>query len=283
MGAKQSTTITNVDEVKDDIPSSTNAVSKGTKNEECLQSKNDVGVCKNIEFGDSSGNITVILQQHPIDVSGVRLVPIVDTTGCGCIGCDIHACSEGRLPGSEPKDSLRSSVGRCNCGNQCMCVYPCNCESTKSQCMCVPPCECKPTKTHVKSSWSVPHIFTKTTDIEKRLDDIEVQFNKFKESLNNMDKRMEKRLDDLEVRLNKIDESLNNNDKRIDTLETISKQMDVVSQGSVEDIHAYFDGRLKEVQSNMIEYVPLSAIPYCTHCKTIVLNGQVCDCGLIVQ
>jgi hypothetical protein len=229
MGAKQSTTITNVDEVTDDIPSSTN----GTKNEECLQPENDVGVCRNIEFGDSSGNITVILQQHTIDISGVRLVPIVDTVGCGCIGCG----SEGRLPGREPKDSLRSSVGRCNCGNQCMCVYPCKCESTKSHCMCVPPCECKPTKTPVKSQWSVPHIFTKTTDIEKRLDD-------------------------LEVRLNKIDESLNNNEKRIDTLETISKQMDVVSQGSVEDIHAYFDGRLKEVQSNMTEYVPLSAIPY---------------------
>jgi hypothetical protein len=268
MGAKQSTTITNVDEVKDDIPSSTDYV------------------C------DSSGITPVMIQdQHPIDISGVRLVPIVDTAGCGCIGCGIHACSEGQLQGSrpeevlqnmrtetivkldvvsthlparvategrEPKDDRRESVGRCHCGNQCMCVYPCNCESTKSQCMCVPPCECKPTKTPVKSSWSVPHIFTKTTDLEKRLDDIEVRFNKLKESLNN-------------------------NDKRIDTLETISKQMDVVSQGSVEDIHTYFDGRLKEVQSNMTEYVPLSAIPYCTRCKTIVLNGQVCDCGLIVQ
>jgi hypothetical protein len=274
MGAKHSTTISNDDEVKDDIPVSsasnarlvhsnpglpleerpswstlsTNEVSKGTKNEECLQPKT-------IEFGDSSGNITVILQ-YPIHASGkgdeihqpsgkgdeilqpsgkgdeilqpsgkgdeilqptnssengTRLAPIVDKAGCGCM--DVYMRSE----------TNASTIVKCNCSSQCMCVPPCECESSKTPTIASAP---------VKSPWVVPHIFTKTSDLEKRLDDIENQFNKIKESLNN-------------------------HGKRIETLETISKQMTE-------------------------EYVPLSAIPFCTHCKTIVLNGQVCDCGLIV-
>jgi hypothetical protein len=230
MGAKQSITISN-EEVKDDIPLSTNSVSKVTKNEECLQPENSSEFCKGdeliqpktIEFRDSSGNITVILQ-HPIDVSGARPVQIVDTAGCGCIGCGIQVGTKNveDIQRDMRTETKTSTIVKCHCGSQCMCVPPCECEYTKTPTVASTP---------VKSPWVVPHIFTKTTDIEKRLDDIEVRFNK-------------------------LNELLNNNEKRIDTLETISKQM--------------------------TEYVPLSAIPYCIHCETIVLNGQVCDCGLIV-
>ena len=195
MGAKHSTNMSN-DEVKDDIPSA---------------------------VGDSSGNNMVNVQeQRPIDVPivqggtpqpensrGRRPPEVVDTAGCGCM--DVYACSEGRLQGVQRDMRTESTIIKCQCKQPCTCVPPCECTKTDS----IP----------VKSSWSVPHIFTKTTDLEKRLEDIEVQ--------------------------------LKHHDKRIETLETISKQM-------------------------TDEYVPLSAIPYCTHCKTIVLNGQVCDCGLIV-
>lgn len=117
---------------------------------------------------DSSGNNIVIVQEQRT-VS----VPIVDSVGCGCI--DVYACSEGRLQGVKMDMKPESTIVKCHC-------------------TCVPPCECESTKTDsipVKSSWSVPHIFTKTTDIEKRLDDIEVQFHKLKESLNNNVKRIE--------------------------------------------------------------------------------------------
>ena len=65
-------------------------------------------------------------------------------------------------------------------------------------------------------------------------------------------------------RFNKLDESfndmgkrMNDMDERIVVLETLSKKM--------------------------TEYVPLTAIPYCRICETIVLNGRVCDCGLAVE
>ena len=226
MGTKHSTNMSN-DEVKNDIISlSTNVVGTGTKNEECPQPEtieeisgqtlfgnisnniqersgrtlfgrisnnipeNDVGVCR---------NITVILQ-HPIDVSGEIPVPIVvrsatrnvshqqlttestfgahsslDTVGCGCM--DVCACSEGRLQGVKMDMRTESRIIKCQCKQPCTCVTPCECTKTDS----IP----------VKSSWSVPHIFTKITDLEKRLDDIEVQFHKLKESLNNHENRID--------------------------------------------------------------------------------------------
>ena len=65
------------------------------------------------------------------------------------------------------------------------------------------------------------------------------------------------RLDRIHAELNKIDESLNETNKRIVVLEKLSEKM--------------------------TEYVPLTAIPYCRLCQTIVLNGRVCDCGVVVE
>ena len=212
MGAKHSTT--NESDVKDDIILSTNTIN------------------------DSSVNINMIVQDTLNDVSSVKHVPIVDTVGCGCTRTEKNT----------------TTIVKCNCGSQCICIPPCECKSSKSNDNNVLADEdIKENLTLVptRPSWStvgevcnrkqntsvstlnwVPYMFTKTDDIQDRLDRIYAQ-------------------------LKKIDESLNESNKRIDVLESISEKL--------------------------TEYVPLTAIPYCRICKTIVLNGQVCDCGFIVE
>lgn len=205
MGTKHSTP--NESTVKDDIPLSTNTI------------------C------DFSGNNTMIVQdarvdkqcpiQDSIDVSSAKSVPIVDTMGCGCMRTEKNA----------------TTIMKCNCGSQCMCVPPCDCKPSNSNIMKDPigledeVCNRKQNIYGSTLNW-VPHMFTKTDDIQDRFDGLYARLELIKTNLDDMD-------------------------KRIVVLETISKKI--------------------------TEYVPLTAIPYCRLCKTIVLNGRVCDCGLIVE
>lgn len=111
---------------------------------------------------DSSGAI-IIRDQVSIDISGVNMVPIVDTVGCNCM--DGYACS----------DAKRGTEIKCQCG---------------SQCTCVPPCECKPTKIHWVKLTKTDNMQDHFDNLHTRLELIKSSLNDMNESLNGMDKRI---------------------------------------------------------------------------------------------
>ena len=205
---------------------------------------------------DNKSIDTVILDKNPIDISGVDIipsssqvngVPIVDTVGCSCMKTTINTV-----------DSPASEEIGCTDKTEAYTSFPASPPNatvlrtsalgsnteTIVKCECGNQCKCVP-PCECKSPKSQNSSGSSFRLFTKTAD-------------------LQDRFVSLQARLNKLDESfndmgkrMNDMDERIVVLETLSKKM--------------------------TEYVPLTAIPYCRNCETIVLNGRVCDCGLLVE